>query len=105
MSIKHLCEEGSRRKKKYIPPIKIGDKIDFLTLIEYIPLEGVGHRRGLFRCDCGNEITRILTMMLKPVVNKKSCGCQTEYDRRKGRPVRTRGLDGDLANMFIRGGL
>lgn len=106
MTIKHLCEEDSRRKRKYTPPIKIGERIDFLTLIDYIPLEGGrGHRRGLFRCDCGKEITRILTQMIKPVENPKSCGCQIDFSSMHKRKSRKKGFDGELASKFYLGRL
>jgi len=52
--------------------MKIGDKINRLTLVEYLPSKK-GHKMGKFICDCENEKICRLTGVIKE--NTKSCGC------------------------------
>jgi hypothetical protein len=50
----------------------IGDKINRLTLIEYLPTKK-GHKMGKFICDCGNEKVCRLSGVITE--NTKSCSC------------------------------
>ena len=100
--MKQLYEETSRRKTKYVPSMEIGEEIDFLTLIAYDTSTDCGHRRGIFKCVCGKEVSRIIYQMKKKAVSPRSCGCKTIWER-NAKPKK--GFDGDLANKFIMGRL
>ena len=53
--------------------LKIGEKINKLTLVEYIGKHNPYHRTGLFKCDCGNTKEILMGNVLNG--HTKSCGC------------------------------
>ena len=85
--------------------MKVGDTVDYLTLIKYTPCGSSGHKRGLFRCECGNEIDRLISGIKKPGFSLKSCGCKKRHKKTGGHIAKSYGFANDLAHKFITGRL
>ena len=58
--------------------MNIGETIEYLTLIRTAP-DRNGHKYGVFRCVCGEEIVRIIKRVEKEWKEPKSCGCKRTY--------------------------
>ena len=62
--------------------MRIGDKFNRLKFIEDLGrleygTQGLKHRFGIFKCDCGNSIKATCASVKNE--NTKSCGCYKEY--------------------------
>lgn len=80
--------------------MNVGDKIDSLTLLKFLPCDLRSHKKGLFRCDCGEEIERLLCTITKKGVAPKSCGCRRKKKKTGGNKAISHGFDGKLAQAF-----
>jgi hypothetical protein len=84
--------------------MQIGDKIDSLTLVKILEYHTDHHKMGRFRCDCGAEIDRLISGIIKPGVSKKSCpDCRPKRKKTGGNKKYSYGFDNQMANSFIMG--
>jgi hypothetical protein len=55
-------------------PIQAGDKFGHLTALKFVRASLDGHC-WLFKCDCGNEVVRVVRDVVRGRGNSRSCGC------------------------------
>jgi len=73
--------------------IKIGNKINRLIFVSETENTKTNHKMGIFRCDCGNEVTTRIYRVVHETC--KSCGCLNKEMARemcKGKISKTHGL-------------
>ena len=80
--------------------MEIGDKIDYLTLEGLERDPSSRHMRGIFRCVCGNTISRFIHDANRNSVNLKHCGCMPRVKKKYKNTVQD-GFDQKLAQKFL----
>jgi len=82
---------------------KIGQKSGMMTLIEIIGRTTTKTHTGIFKCDCGTEVERVIQNVFRAKERKNaiSCGCNIKTGQKNSKVKR--GFDNDMANQFISG--
>lgn len=86
---------------------RIGEKVDYLELIKVIGQAKSKTTLGLFRCECGKEVHRIIENIFyysKKRLNPASCGCMQKIKAGKAKGKKYTGkFNKQLANEYLTG--
>ena len=86
--------------------MEVGDKVDKLTLMEFVPERIKGHRSAIFKCDCGDTLTRTVYSVQRAGMSPKSCvKCRGKRKKTGGNKKISYGFDNWAARAFITGKL